>query len=141
MNRRTVVGTAAFFLAGGVGVRQYFDRHQLRFRPLQVVNFTSSTQTLEVTVDSGLSSERKVVEVTPATEGDRERTLEGPWEDQAARYSVSVSTDATNTDHEIDAATITDRIDGSPRAVDSASVRITLNEDGSVEFRVNAADD
>ncbi|WP_306057230.1 hypothetical protein [Natronococcus wangiae] len=133
-------GGASAFLAGGYAWNQYATRRHLRFRPLEAVNESADPVTLEVTVErEGFESPRTVLLEAAGDDesGDRSH-LPGQWMKRAREWSIR----AEHGDQrlELEAATITGRLEGAGWGPDCAHVAIVVTAAGDLEGRVEPSE-
>ncbi|MFC4437093.1 MULTISPECIES: hypothetical protein [Natrialbaceae] len=138
-SRRQLVGTAlggaSAVLAGGYTWNQYATRRHLRFRPLEAVNESPDSVTLEITVEGDGRESPRTVRLEAVDDGDGDTShLPGRWIKQAKEWAIR----AEHGDQrlELGAATITDRLEDSGWGPDCAHVAIVVTAAGDLESRV-----
>ncbi|TYL40552.1 hypothetical protein CV102_03000 [Natronococcus pandeyae] len=139
-SRRQLVGTAlggaGAVLAGGYTWNQYATRRHLRFRPLEAVNESADAITLEITVErEGFESPRTVLLEPVGNEGDDDRSrLPGRWTKHADEWTIRAEHGEQRL--ELEAAVITDRLEGAGWGPDCAHVTIVVTATGDLESRI-----
>lgn len=142
-SRRRIAGAAfgaSAFLASGYAWNQYATRRHLRFRPLEAVNESADPVALEVTVErDGFESPRTVLLEAAGDDenGDRSR-LPGQWMKRSREWSIRAQHDDQRL--ELEAAAITDRLEGAGWGPDCAHVAIVVTAGGDLESQVEPSE-
>ncbi|MFU8869010.1 hypothetical protein [Natronococcus sp.] len=120
-------------LAGGYAWNRYATRHHLRFRPLEAVNETADSLTLQFAVEGNGIEAHRTVRLAPAGEAGPTH-LPGRWLKSAAEWTVSAEYEGETL--EIRASEITERLEGAGWGPDCARVALVVTATGGLETRV-----